>query len=47
MTKVIFDMPNRKPVEKNLSDIKTKEDLKNILKEALHKPKENEKNEDE
>ena len=40
-------MPNRKPVEKNLSDIKKEEDLKNILKEVLQKPKENEKNDDD
>ena len=32
MTNVIFDMPNRKPVKKDLSEIKGKEDMKNIPK---------------
>ena len=40
MTNIIFDMPNRKPVKKDLSEIKEKKDLKNILKEALQEPKE-------
>ena len=40
MTNVIFDMPNRKPVKKDLSEIKEKKDLKNILKEVLQEPKE-------
>tara|TARA_Y100000994_G_scaffold242994_1_gene240658 strand:+ start:153 stop:287 length:135 start_codon:yes stop_codon:yes gene_type:complete len=40
MTNIIFDMPNRKPVKKDLSEIKEKKDLKNILKEVLEEPKE-------
>ncbi len=35
MTKVIFNMPNRKPVEKDLSAIKEKKDMKDMLKEAF------------
>ena len=35
MTKVIFNMPNRKPVEKDLSAIKKKKDMKDMLKEAF------------
>jgi len=39
MTNVIFDMPNRKPVKKDLSEIKGKEDMKNILKEVFQELK--------
>ena len=39
MTKVIFDMPNRKPVERDLSAIKEKKDMKDMLKEALQELK--------
>ena len=35
MTKVIFNMPTRKPVEKDLSAIKEKKDMKDMLKEAF------------
>ena len=39
MTKVIFNMPNQKPVEMDLSAIKEKKDMKDMLNEAFQELK--------